>query len=309
MEALAGSPVAVVCADGFTLHGHVWEAPWADAPRGTIVINPATGVLARYYHHYARWLAGQGFRVVTYDYRGIGLSRPARLRGSGIRWRDWGERDFEAILGFVRSRDPEGPLAVVGHSIGGFLIGLAPSAPTIGRILTVGAQYAYCRDYARAERAKLFLRWHVAMPALTALFGFFPGRRLGWLEDLPAGVVREWSFRGARMERTYPARDRAAILARFAAVRAPILAVGLSDDPLGTERALLRSLSYFTGAERSLAMLTPGMLGQRSVGHFALFHTRFRDDVWPETVAWLRDGVPPWRDAAITLPSEPKLLK
>ena len=174
-------------ADGVTLGGHLWS-PVAP-PLGTVIINPATGVLARYYHRYAAYLAAHGFAVLTYDYRGIGLSRPARLRGSGIRWRDWGERDFEAVVAFAHARDPHGSIAVVGHSIGGFLIGFAPSATRIDRVLTVGAQYAYWRDYAVARRRRLVLCWHVVMPALTRVFGYFPGKRLGWLEDLPAGVA------------------------------------------------------------------------------------------------------------------------
>ena len=286
-----GTPVEIVCDDGFVLNGHLWlpETP----ALATIIVNPATGVLARYYHAYARFLAAAGFAVLTYDYRGIGLSRPARLRGSGIRWRDWGERDFAAVLEAARGRDPTGRLCVVGHSIGGFLIGFAARATEIDRILTVGAQYAYWRDYAASHRVRLVLRWHVLMPILTRLFGFFPGKRLRWLEDLPAGVANEWSFRRARMEASYPARERHFILARFASVRAPILALSLTDDEYGTEAALRRTLSYYGGAERRIAILAPEMLGEAAIGHFAPFRARFHDSFWPITLAWLRDGSAP----------------
>ena len=73
--------VAIPCRDGITLGGHVWVA--VGPVHGAVVVNPATGVAARYYHRYARFLAGHGFEVLTFDYRGIGLSRPARLRGGG----------------------------------------------------------------------------------------------------------------------------------------------------------------------------------------------------------------------------------
>ena len=287
-----GAPVTIVCADGFPLHGHVWLPD--EAAHGTVIVNPATGVLARYYHRYACFLAEAGFAVITYDYRGIGLSRPARLRGSGIRWRDWGERDFEAVVRFARARDPEGSLCVVGHSIGGFLIGFAESAPTIDRILTIGAQYAYWRDYAAARRLRLFARWHIVMPVLTRLYGYFPGKKLGWLEDLPAGVADEWSFRRARMETSYPAAERAAILARFAAVRAPILALAMTDDEYATEAALRRTLGYYSGSQRRMALLAPFVLGHESVGHFAPFHSDFSTTLWQGTLAWLRDGADPW---------------
>ena len=295
-----GAEITIVCADGIALRGHLWapEGPVA----GTVIVNPATGVAARYYHHYARWLVANGLAVITYDYRGIGLSRPARLRGSGILWRHWGERDFEAVLGFARSRDPDGALTVVGHSIGGFLIGFASSAARIDRILTVGAQYAFWRDYAAGHRARLTLRWHVIMPLLTALCGYFPGKRLGWLEDLPAGVANEWSFRRARMEQSYPRADRAAMLASFAAVRAPILALSMTDDEYATDAALRRTLSYFVGSDRRVLRLAPAALGLSSVGHFSLFHSRHAQGFWPLTLQWLREGVNPWPDAA-ELPS------
>ncbi len=281
------------CADGYALGGHLWSCRQS-AARGAVIINPATGVLARYYHRYARFLAEMGFHVITYDYRGIGASRPRRLRRSGPRWRDWGELDFDAVVTWARERDRDGLLAVVGHSIGGFLPGYATQADRVDRYLTVGAQYAYWRDYAAARRRQMFLKWHLAMPILTAAFGYFPGRRLGWLEDLPAGVAYEWSSRGARFEDSYPVSERAAILARFATVTAPILAVGMSDDDYGTPPALRRALSYYRASDRTLVLLRPEDLGSEAVGHFDLFHARHRDGFWPSTCAWLREGRNPW---------------
>ena len=260
----------------------------------TVVINCATGVLARYYHRYARFLAAHGFDVVTWDYRGIGLSRPPRLRGCGYRWRDWGERDFDAVLRFVHARDPQTPIRVVGHSIGGFLPGLARNAPLIDRMITVGAQFAWWRDYAPGCRARLLAKWHLAMPLLTALCGYFPGRRLGWLEDLPAGVAYEWSFRRAQFERSHPRGERADALARMAAMRAPVLAVGMADDEFGTIPALRRTLACYTGAQRLAVMLHPRECGQAAIGHVGLFHDRFSGDFWRDTLIWLRDGRNPW---------------
>ncbi|WP_421699159.1 alpha/beta fold hydrolase [Ancylobacter sp.] len=289
-----GAPqaVAIPCQDGVSLGGHIWAA--APGPvQGAVVINPATGVAARYYHRYARFLAGHGFEVLTFDYRGIGLSRPARLRGCRYRWHDWGERDVDAALGFLAARTAA-PLMVVGHSIGGFLPGLAENGARIVRLLTMGAQYAWWGDYAPRQRAALFLKWHVAMPALTALCGYFPGKRLGWLEDLPAGVAHEWSFRGPRFETSHPRPARAAVRARMAAVRAEILAVAMSDDPLGTVPALSRTLGYYTGASRTLVRLAPADYDRAAIGHFSLFHDSHAEGFWRDTLAFLREGRNPW---------------
>ena len=292
-SAIGGEPLRLTCDDGYVLHGHLWRP--AGAEIGTIIINPATGVLARFYHRYARFLAENGLAAITYDYRGIGQSRPPRLRGFAVRWADWGARDFEAVVRYARHRDPNHLLGVVGHSIGGVLIGYAASAPRIDRVLTVGAQYAYWPDYAASSRFRLLMRWHLVMPALTTLVGFFPGRRLGWLEDLPAGVALDWSFRRARLEQTHPPAERDGVLARFAAVRAPIMAVSMTDDDYATVPALRRALGYFSGAERRIAMLAPADLEAPGVGHFALFHDKHHDTFWRPTLRWLVDEADPWR--------------
>jgi predicted alpha/beta hydrolase len=295
-----GEPVTMTCLDGIAIRGHVWPA--SGPPLASVIINPATGVAARYYHYYADFLAGQGFDVLTYDYRGIGLSRPASLRGSGFCWRDWGEQDFDAALRFMQDRRPDQPLQVVGHSIGGYLPGLSPHAARIDRMLTVGAQYAYWRDYAAGHRARLFFKWHVVMPALTAAFGYFPGKRLGWLEDLPTSVANEWSFRRARMEMTHPPDEREAVLARFAAVTAPILAIAVADDDIGSVAAIRRTLAYYTGAERKEVLLEPAVYQHSRIGHFGLFHARHREGFWTDTLRWLKEGVNPWPDQPSRLP-------
>ncbi|MCA1299027.1 alpha/beta hydrolase family protein, partial [Stappia indica] len=235
--------ITIPCKDGVVLGGHLWRGT-DNGRRGQVIINPATGVLARYYHRYAQFLAGRGFDVLTYDYRGIGASRPADLKGCDYLWRDWGEKDFDAAVRLMHEERRQRPLLVVGHSVGGFLPGLAASAPLVSRMLTVGAQYAWCGDYARRHWLSMFWQWHIVMPALTACCGYFPGRRLGWLEDLPAGVAREWSFRGPRFERSHPPRERRSALRRMASVSAPILAVTMTDDAYGTLSAIRRTLRY-----------------------------------------------------------------
>ncbi|QJP13415.1 alpha/beta fold hydrolase [Starkeya sp. ORNL1] len=288
-----GRPIEIACRDGVTLRGHLW-ARRGGRSHGIVIVNPATGVAARYYHYFAGFLAERGFDVLTYDYRGIGLSRPERLRGQGYRWRDWGELDFDAALRFARDHDAAASLLVVGHSIGGYLPGLSENATAIDRMLTVGAQYGWWRDYAAGRRTRLFLKWHVLMPAVTAMFGYFPGKRLGWLEDLPVGVANEWSFRRARMELNHPPQMREEVIRRFAAVSASILAVVVSDDDIGTVPAVRRTLGYYVGAARTEVLLTPGDLGFDAIGHFSLFHARHAAGFWLDALLWLRDGVNPW---------------
>ena len=267
-------PIAIRAEDGYELRGFVWRS---GEDRPLVIINAATSVRCRYYARFADFLAARGFDVITYDYRGIGESRPPRLRGFKADWTDWGRLDFDAVLGYAEERFPGRALHVVAHSIGGYLIGLAPRADRIGRIVTVGAQHAVWRDY-HAQRLRMLAKWHLVMPLLAGVFGYFPGSRLGWLEDTPRGVAADWAL--GRLP------DRAC----FAKVSASLLAISLTDDPFGTVPAIERVLAYFTGAARTHLRLSPDSVGEPEIGHFAFFHSRLERALWSLPLEWLRQG-------------------
>ncbi|HYW90901.1 MAG TPA: alpha/beta fold hydrolase [Gammaproteobacteria bacterium] len=307
-------PLSVEAPDGYRLAGSLWRHRGPTSrPRPVVIVNAATSVRRRYYARFAAFLHGRGFDVITYDYRGIGDSRPASLRGFPGGWLEWGGLDFEAMLRHAETAFPDQPVHVVGHSVGGFLVGLAESSHRIERIFTMGAQFAHWRDYRRGRRLRMLLKWHLAMPAITAALGYFPGARLGWMEDTPRGVVHDWTRRSSRFEdfwrrgpRRLSAARRRALVERFAAVRAPILAVGVTDDPFGTEAAVRRLLAYYRGAERTHLVIPPSALGRTSVGHFAFFHERLREALWDIPLEWLAGGrLPPETPGeATTFPAE-----
>lgn len=309
--AVGGAPVRFPAADGYDLGGFLWHDVQEDKDRPVIIVSAATSVRCRYYARFALYLFQHGFDVLTYDYRGIGESRPKQMKGFQAGWVSWGEQDLEGALRYVEQTMPGRPLQVIGHSIGGFAIGLAPSNGRIDRILSVGSQYAYWRDYPTRHKPSMLWKWHVVMPFLTRLFGYFPAKRLGWMEDTPAGVARDWSGMKARFEDTLktgePAdgqRQGEGLRERFEQVRAPILAISFSDDPHGTIPAVNRLLSYFSRSECQHLHLKPADVGHDSIGHFAFFHDRFRDTLWPLALHWLRHGrIPPGLTSAlISLP-------
>lgn len=302
-------PVSIRAADGFTLKGFLWRQPEPALPdTSVVIINAANSVRCRYYSRFASFLFRKGFDVITYDYRGIGESRPATLKGFDAGWVDWGGLDFDAVIRFAADNFPGQPIDVAAHSVGGFLVGFAESNRLIRRVFTMGAQYAYWRDYAPRERAGMFAKWHVAMPLATLLFGYFPGKRFGWLEDTPKGVVRDWARSRPRFEDVpggswaalYP--DKRSILERFAALTAPTLAVSVTDDEFGTIPAIERLLSYYTGSARTHLRISPVSIGEPSIGHFPFFNSRFEEKLWHIPLKWLRSGNvdPDWPGEIIT---------
>ncbi|MEG2392831.1 MAG: alpha/beta fold hydrolase [Pseudomonas sp.] len=289
---LQGDPFKETAADGFVLGGFTWRHALPDIQRPVVIINAATSVHCRHYSRFAAYLFANGFDVITYDYRGIGESRPGSIKGLNASWTDWGALDFEAMLRRAQREFPGQPIDVVGHSFGGCAAGLGESGQVIRRLVTVGAQFAYWRDYAPEQRWRMFGKWHLLMPLLTLFCGYFPGKRLGWLEDTPAGVVRDWSTPTARYERRPSGR---AMLARtgqlpFANVRAQTLAISISDDPYGTIAAIERLLSYFSHAPKTHLRIAPQDIGEQQVGHFAFFRSAYQATLWPIALNWLQTG-------------------
>jgi predicted alpha/beta hydrolase len=288
----------VHAADGYSIRGHFRRHRGGGRDeRPVVIVNPATSVHSRYYSRFAAFLFDNGFDVITYDYRGIGGSRPASLRGFQASWLDWGYLDFDAVLRYADRSFRGQPIHVVAHSIGGFVIGLAPSNHLIRRIFTMGAQFAHWRDYASGHKVRLLAKWHVTMPLLTAIFGYFPGKRLGWLDDTPKGVVRDWGYSRQRIEDTcrrgslaLETVDRRALVDQFGAVTAPTLAVSVTDDEYGTVPAVERLLAYFVNSPATHLRLSPASIGEAEIGHFAFFHSRFEKTLWPIPLEWLRSG-------------------
>jgi predicted alpha/beta hydrolase len=290
-------PFTLQAADGFTIKGFFWRH--SGASRGTspvVIINPATSVRCRYYFRFAVFLFKHGFDVIAYDYRGIGESRPATLRGFDAGWIDWGGLDFDAVLRHAERSFPGQPIHVAAHSVGGFILGFAKSNHLIRRIFTMGAQYAYWGDYAAGAKLRMVAKWHVVMPLLTILFGYFPGKRLGWLEDTPKGIVRDWVFSRERFEDSWRGRssarypDKRALVQQFAAVTAPILAVSVTDDEFGTVPAVERLLAYFNHSPRTHLRISPQSIAEPVIGHFGFFNSRFEQKLWQVPLEWLKFG-------------------
>jgi len=305
-----GEPVSIRAADGFTIKGFLWRHTEAVVPdTSVVIINAANSVRCKYYSRFASFLFRNGFDVITYDYRGIGESKPATLRGFDAGWIDWGGLDFDAVIRFAANTFPGRSIDVAAHSVGGFLVGFAESNRLIRRVFTMGAQYAYWPDYAPRDRARMFAKWHVAMPLATLIFGYFPGKRFGWLEDTPKGVVRDWARSRRRFEdvpgSSWAARypDKQRVLDLFAALTAPMLAVSVTDDEFGTIPATERLLAYYTGSRRTHLRISPASIAEPSIGHFPFFNSRFEEKLWHIPLTWLRSGTvdPGWPGEIITL--------
>ena len=285
----------LAAADSYPLAARLWASTDTQSAFATALINAGAGIGMRYYERFAHFLATNGIPTLVYDYRGIGQSRPSVLRGFTASVEDWGSKDCAAALEWLSGRFPKARRIVIGHSIGGFVTGFVTNGRKIDRMLLVGAHTGYWRDYAARPRLPMYLLWHALMPALTRVVGYFPGRRLHLLNDLPAGVAFEWANRRRPEfwwnkvtpdgEPDIQWRDNA--LSRFLAIRASTLALRFTDDAFATEAATTRILGLYQNCPATRMVVGPVGAGGQKIGHFGFFRSRFRETLWPRVLAWL----------------------
>ena len=258
--------------------------------RGVVVINAATAVRRRYYERFALYLAQNGFAVVTYDYRGIGESRPATLRGFDARMRDWGELDQPAIIDHALAWQPNVPLAVIGHSVGGQIFGLLCEPNRVSRVLMVAAQHNYWGLWRPQERYVLWALWTLLMPTTSHVLGYFPSGAFGLGEELPKGVALDWA-RWCRSPGALVQAIGGDTAERFKQYRGPILSISFEDDyKFAPRRAVDRLLAFYANAQSRHLHLSASSLGLRSVGHFGFFRESASERGWPIALDWLAGG-------------------
>lgn len=278
--------IEIRAGDGFPLAATLHH-PEGGEEEGVVLVNAGTGIRRGFYARFAAFLASRGFPAVTWDYRGIGGSRPASLRGFRASMHGWGGEDLEAVLGWIGARHPGRPLLVVGHSAGGQILGLAPSASRISAVLAVAAQSGWVGHWPVPRRFLMAGLWWGLMPAATALCGRFPSRALGLGEDLPKGVALEWA-RWCRNPQYMVDDAGRPLRPHFADLRAPVLAFSFSDDPFAPRTAVDQLLSFYSEASVTHRHVVPAEIGLRGVGHFGFFREGCREALWEGCVEWLR---------------------
>lgn len=258
--------------------------------KAVIVLPAAMGVTQNFYAAFAQFLAEQGMAVLTFDYRGMGESVPPAhrrsLRGFKADLFDWAERDYNAALHAAKAWQPDVPLLVVGHSLGGQLPGLLPDNHLIDGILTVAAGSGYWRDNAPQLKRIVWLMWYFAVPLSTSLLGYFPGKRLKMVGDLPRGVIYQWAQWCKSPHYVVDASGNP-LHAGFEKIRVPMLSLSFTDDEFMSRRSIDSLNAFYKNALLERRRIAPQDVGAKRIGHFGFFRPQFRSTLWQQALDWL----------------------
>jgi predicted alpha/beta hydrolase len=133
--------------------------------------------------------------------------------------------------------------------------------------------------------------WYVLVPVAVALCGYFPGKRLRKVGDLPKGVMLQWR-RWCLNPRYHVGAEGAAVREQFEAARFPLVALSITDDELMTERGTRVLVDCYPNAPRRIERIAPQDVQAKRIGHFGLFREQFRATLWPRMTALLQGFAP-----------------
>jgi len=271
--------------DGHELAARVY-VPEGPVQRAVLIAS-AMGVPQRFYEAYATWLSTQGIAVMSFDWRGMGDSAPRHLRGFKASITDWATKDMAAVVDAFCARWPDVPRTFMGHSLGGQLFGWVTRPERFEHVLTVASGNGYWRYNAGDARWKAPVLWWLLAPVAIGLAGYFPGKKIGALGDLPAAAM--WQWRRWCLHPDYLGAEGSALRAQYAQVQVPITAVILDDDELLSPQGIRHLYKLYQGAPVTFVHLHPHEQGMKQIGHFGLFKPLAEARLWPATLAWLHN--------------------
>lgn len=272
--------IRITAKDGLQLAADI-VMPVNNQVVGTILVHPATGLTKKYYLHFARYMAGESYRVIIYDYRGMGDSRHAQLKNVNGSMLDWALLDMNGVLNFAVEYFSGQPIFWVGHSIGGQFMALMDRQDYISKVIAVNSSTGYWKSFKFPNNLYSLFLWKVFLPLTIPVLGYGPISRYGLGHDIPAGVARQWArwccdpdhFAGT-VRQEFGNID-------FSHFNVPITAFGSTDDFIATSENIDRLLSFYPSSPKKKIMLSPEQAGVKRIAHTGFFRSSSGAKLWP----------------------------
>ena len=272
--------VDIRISDAEILKGNLFTA---ENPRAQVLILPGTGIKQGFYARYARFWQDHAFTGLTIDYRGIGDSC-ASLKQSRATMHGWGHTDVDAALQFLQAQNPDIPLLVIAHSVGGQILPLAPSSvSSVDALVLITSQLGYVGLWPRMQQPLLHILW-AAMKPMTLFLGYFPSGALGMGENLPKEVALEWARWCRHPDHLFGFSEQ--LRPHHAALQIPLYSFSVQPDFFAPQAAVQALLKRYKQAEVTEKIVDESSLPRRvRLGHFGFFR-KVGEGHWDDILQW-----------------------
>lgn len=251
--------------------------------RGHLIVAGATGVAQGFYRHFAQFAAERGYTTLTLDYRGIGLSKPERLRGFDMNYLDWAQIDLTSAVQAMSLADV--PLFMVGHSYGGHAFGLLPNVDKVARFYTFATGAGWHGWMPWLESLKVRVLWNLVAPFVVRQHGYLAWSRLRMGEDLPLGVYRDWKHWCNFPRYFFDDPQMPQVQALFDRVHTPMIAANAIDDLWALPASRDAFMAGYRQARWQGVDIDPKVHGLASIGHMGYFR-RNAQALWHPVLDW-----------------------
>ena len=213
-----------------------------------IVVNPGAGVTQEKYNDFANYLSSNGLNVLTYDYTDVGIEKKG-LKSSTADIIYWAQHDFEEAINFIYNIDTEAKLFILGHSLGGQIIGLSKEALKADGIILVATQTGHHRFWNFPYNIINYFFWYTIVPILIRIYGYLPFKTLMNLENMPKKAALQWA--SWCRSRKYLFDKVPAQQQFFKKIKVPLISISFGNDIFASKKAV----NWFTNQFKNVPLL------------------------------------------------------
>lgn len=272
--------ITITATDGFALSA-CWMPNEKKDNKSIVVFASATGVRKEFYIKFGQYVCQQGYAVLLFDYRGIGESAPASLKGFVAYMHEWTTKDMNGVLNFlVREKKVENVIWV-GHSVGAQLIGLLEKREYIKKVIAINSSTGYWNYFTFPYNWITLSLWKLVGAPLTLALGYAPMRKLGWGENLPAGVYWEWRKWCLRKNHFQDYLLEQTSAKAFYDCHIPFQYIYTSDDYIANDRTTKCLAAFYPNADAQFLKIEPKTFGFKAIGHTGIFRSKHAEKIWP----------------------------
>lgn len=282
----------VTCKDGVHLKGLLLIP---EKPKAVLQFNGGTATKKEFYLSFLTYLANHNYICCLWDYRGSGESAPENLKGCDYKLQDYGIQDMPAIKNYLTRRFSNLPLLLMGHSVGGQLVGFMDNLTGYQGMIAMTVSTGHIGHMTFKNRCLSNFLFYMFTPFSLAVNGYLNSKKYGFMEDLPKNVILEWRdwctkadyfFDEKFLGKTVPA-------GQFQHIPFPIHLFWTTDDFIANERSVPSFWKHIKSQQGiKITKITPESIGVKSIGHFGFFRKKMADKFWPKILKQLDSYLP-----------------
>jgi predicted alpha/beta hydrolase len=204
-----------------------------------VIINNGARVLQEKYLPFALYLSRNSINVITYDYTDMGLSVD-KMINSQTSIQQWVTQDMDGAIATILKKNIKAQIYVIGHSLGGQIIGLSKKHKNIKGIILVATQTGNHRYWNFPLNLLNIIFWRYYVPRIIKYRGYFPSGNDSGMDNMPKVPALEWA-QWCQSENylfdNIPQSER-----YYEQITCPLLSISFNDDIYATKK----SVDWFT---------------------------------------------------------------